>query len=111
MTSFRFVHAADVHLDSPLRGLTGQEGAAADRIRTATRQAFENLVTQAIQEEAAFVVVAGDLYDGDWRDYHTGLFFVRQMGRLATANIPAFLLYGNHDAESQITRRLAFPRM
>lgn len=109
MTSFRFVHAADVHLDSPLRGLTGQEGAAADRIRTATRQAFENLVTQAIQEEAAFVVVAGDLYDGDWRDYHTGLFFVRQMGRLATANIPAFLLYGNHDAESQITRRLVLP--
>jgi len=109
LTSFRFVHAADVHLDSPLRGLTGQEGAAADRIRTATRQAFENLVTQAIQEEAAFVVVAGDLYDGDWRDYHTGLFFVRQMGRLATANIPAFLLYGNHDAESQITRRLVLP--
>lgn len=109
MTSFRFVHAADVHLDSPLRGLTGQEGAAADRIRTATRQAFENLVTQTIREEAAFVVVAGDLYDGDWRDYHTGLFFVRQMGRLATANIPAFLLYGNHDAESQITRRLVLP--
>jgi len=109
LTSFRFVHAADVHLDSPLRGLTGQEGAAADRIRTATRQAFENLVTQTIREEAAFVVVAGDLYDGDWRDYHTGLFFVRQMGRLATANIPAFLLYGNHDAESQITRRLVLP--
>jgi len=109
LTSFRFVHAADVHLDSPLRGLTGQEGAAADRIRTATRQAFENLVTQAIQEEVTFVVVAGDLYDGDWRDYNTGLFFVRQMGRLATANIPTFLLYGNHDAESQITRRLVLP--
>jgi len=109
LTSFRFVHAADVHLDSPLRGLTGQEGAAADRIRTATRQAFENLVSQTIREEAAFVVVAGDLYDGDWRDYHTGLFFVQQMARLATANIPAFLLYGNHDAESQITRRLVLP--
>jgi DNA repair exonuclease SbcCD nuclease subunit len=31
------------------------------------------------------------------------------MGRLAKANIPAFVLYGNHDAESQITRRLSMP--
>ncbi len=109
MTSFRFIHAADIHLDSPLRGLAGQEGSAAQRIRTATREAFDNLVGQALEDEAAFFVIAGDLYDGDWRDYQTGLFFVRQMGRLARAQIPAFVLYGNHDAESQITRRLSLP--
>ena len=109
MTSFRFMHAADIHLDSPLRGLTKQEGSAAERVRTATRQAFENLVGAAIEEEVAFLVVAGDLYDGDWRDYNTGLFFVAQMGRLADAGIPVFLLHGNHDAESQITRRLTLP--
>ena len=63
----------------------------------------------ALHEEVAFVIIAGDLYDGDWRDYQTGLFFVRQMGRLATAGVPVFLLYGNHDAESQITRRLVLP--
>ena len=109
MTSFRFVHTADIHLDSPLIGLAGQEGSAADRIRTATREAFENLVGLALHEEVAFVIIAGDLYDGDWRDYQTGLFFVRQMGRLAAAGVPVFLLYGNHDAESQITRRLVLP--
>lgn len=109
MTSFRFIHTADIHLDSPLKGLAGHEGSAADRIRTATREAFENLVGQALQEEVAFVIIAGDLYDGDWRDYQTGLFFVRQMGRLAAAGVPVFLLYGNHDAESQITRRLVLP--
>lgn len=109
VSSFRFVHTGDIHLDSPLRGLAGQEGSAAERIRTATRTAFENLVTQAIDEHVAFFVIAGDLYDGDWRDYQTGLFFVRQMGRLAAANIPAFVLYGNHDAESQITKRLVLP--
>jgi DNA repair exonuclease SbcCD nuclease subunit len=106
---FRFIHTGDVHLDSPLKGLSGQQGAAADRIRTATRAAFDNLVTQAIEDEIAFVIIAGDLYDGDWRDYQTGLFFVHQMGRLAQAKIPVFLLYGNHDAESQITRRLVLP--
>ena len=38
MTSFRFLHSADIHLDSPLKGLAGQEGSTAERIRTATRE-------------------------------------------------------------------------
>lgn len=109
MTLFRFIHTADIHLDSPLKGLSGNEGRAAERIRTATREAFDNLVSQAINEEVSFFIIAGDLYDGDWRDYQTGLFFVRQMGRLSKARIPVFLLYGNHDAESQITRHLVLP--
>ena len=109
MTLFRFVHTADIHLDSPLKGLADYERRAAERIRTATREAFDNLIGQVIDEEASFFIIAGDLYDGDWRDYQTGLFFVRQMGRLAKARIPAFVLYGNHDAESQITRRLTLP--
>jgi DNA repair exonuclease SbcCD nuclease subunit len=109
VTSFRFIHTADIHLDSPLRGLAGYDGPAAERIRTATRQAFDNLIGEAIDQKVGFMVIAGDLYDGDWRDYQTGLFFARQTGRLAKANIPAFVLYGNHDAESQITKRLTLP--
>lgn len=109
MGTFRFLHAADIHLDSPLRGLTGQEGSTAERIRSATREAFELLVGRAIAERVAFVVISGDLYDGDWRDYRTGLFFAAQMGRLNAAGIPVFLLHGNHDAQSQITRKLELP--
>jgi DNA repair exonuclease SbcCD nuclease subunit len=109
MASFRFLHAADIHLDSPLRGLAGQEGNAARRVRTATREALDTLVGLAIKEKVDFLVIAGDLYDGDWRDYKTGLFFAGQMGRLNTAGIPVYLLHGNHDAESQITRRLELP--
>lgn len=109
MMTFRFIHTGDIHLDSPLKGLAGQEGAAAERIRTATRAAFANLVDLGIEEDVDFFVIAGDLYDGDWRDFQTGLFFVGQMGRLAKAGIPVFLLYGNHDAENQISRRLTLP--
>lgn len=109
MAAFRFIHAADVHLDSPLKGLAGQEGGAAELIRSATRKAFDALVTRTIEENAAFLIIAGDLYDGDWRDYQTGLFFVRQMGRLRQAGIPAYLIYGNHDAQSKITRSLSLP--
>lgn len=105
----KFVHAADVHLDSPLRGLERYEGAPAEQIRGATRRAFENLVDLAIAEEAAFLLLAGDLYDGDWKDYNTGLFFAAQMARLGRAGIRAFVLAGNHDAASQITRVLRPP--
>ena len=109
MTSFRFFHAADIHLDSPLTGLAGIEGWVAERIRSAPRAAFEALVERAIQDQVDFFVIAGDLYDGIWRDYKTGLFLAEQMGRLHQAGIPAFVLHGNHDAESQITRPLALP--
>ena len=109
MASFRFLHAADIHLDSPLKGLAGQEGNAAERVRTATRQAFVQLVDLTIEEKIDFLIIAGDLYDGDWRDYKTGLFFVAQMGRLNSAGISVYLLHGNHDAESQITKRLVLP--
>ena len=109
MGSFRFIHAADIHLDSPLKGLSGLEGSAVELIRSASREAFEALIARVIDESAEFLIIAGDLYDGTWRDYKTGLFFVRQMGRLRDAEIRTFLIYGNHDAESQITRRLSLP--
>ena len=109
MTSFRFFHAADIHLDSPLTGLAGIEGRVAERIRSAPRAAFEALVDRAMQDQVDFFVIAGDLYDGTWRDYKTGLFFAEQMGRLNQPGIPVFALHGNHDAESQITRPLALP--
>jgi exonuclease SbcD len=109
MSAFRFLHAADIHLDSPLRGLTGHEGNTLERIRSATRDALELLVTYAIEENVAFLIIAGDLYDGDWRDFNTGLFFAGQMGRLNAEGIPVYLLHGNHDAESQITKRLELP--
>lgn len=105
----KFIHAADIHLDSPLAGLSAYQDAPTDLLRTATRDAFSNLVSEAIEEAVDFMVIAGDLYDGNWKDYNTGVFFSREMGRLHAARIPVFLAYGNHDAESDMTRNLALP--
>ena len=105
----KILHAADLHLDSPLRGLARYEGAPLDRLRGATRQALQNLVELALAEPVACVLIAGDVYDGDWKDYGTGLFFSRQMARLREAGIPVVLIRGNHDAASQITRSLRLP--
>ena len=106
---FRFIHAADIHLDSPLRGLESYEDAPVEEIRGATRRAFDNLVELAIEEDVSFVLLAGDLYDGEWKDYNTGLFFAERMGRLRRQNIRVFMVSGNHDAASQITRSLQLP--
>lgn len=61
----KFIHTADLHLDSPLRGLSSYADAPAEWLRTATRDAFQNLVSHAIDEQVDFVVIAGDVYDGD----------------------------------------------
>ena len=105
----KFIHAADIHLDSALRGLERYEGAPVDEIRNATRRAFDNLIELAITEAVDFVLLAGDLYDGDWKDYNTGLYFVERMGRLREAGIRVYMVAGNHDAASQITKHLRVP--
>jgi DNA repair exonuclease SbcCD nuclease subunit len=106
---FKFLHAADIHLDSPLRGLEQYDGAPVREIRDAARRALSNLVDLAIEKKVSFVLIAGDLYDGDWRDYNTGLYFVDQVRRLREAEIPLYLISGNHDAANRMTRTLRMP--
>lgn len=105
----KFLHAADFHLDSPMHGLAAYDGAPVDELRGATRRALENLVDLALEERVAFVLIAGDVYDGDWRDFNTGLFFVAQMRRLREAGIPVVAIAGNHDAASRMTKGLPLP--
>ena len=106
---FSFIHAADIHLDSPLRGLEKYDSAPVEDMRNATRRAFENLVNLAISEEVAFVLIAGDLYDGDWEDWNTGLFMVGEFTRLKEKQIPVFVVSGNHDAQNKMTKQLPMP--
>lgn len=103
---FKFLHAADIHLDSPMLGLDRYEGAPVAECREAGRRALENLVKLAVEERVAFVLIVGDLYDGDWPDYNTGLFFSAQMARLRDEGISVYLIRGNHDAANRMTKDL-----
>ncbi len=105
----KILHAADLHIDSPLGGLTAYEGAPAEEIRGATRRATENLIQAAIDHEVSLVVLAGDIFDGDWPDYGTGLFWNEQLNRLHEHGIPVVSVAGNHDAQSLISRNLPLP--
>ncbi|MGB3917442.1 DNA repair exonuclease [Thiothrix litoralis] len=106
---FKFIHAADIHLDSPLRGLSRYDAAPVDAIRGASRRAFENLIQHAIEEKVAFILLAGDIYDGDWKDYSTGIFLSQQIGKLKAHHIHVFAVLGNHDAANKMTKALDSP--
>jgi len=106
---FKFIHASDLHLGSPLIGLSLKDEAVAKQFAAASRDAFTDLVTRSIELRAAFVIIAGDVYDGEWKDTSIGLFFNRELARLDRAGIQVFLLKGNHDAESVVTKTISLP--
>jgi exonuclease SbcD len=103
----RFLHAADLHIDSPLRGLDRHNDAPTELIRSAPRAAFRRLIDLAKREAVDFVILAGDIFDGAWKDIATGLFFIRELERLAPT--PVFMLLGNHDSMSTLTSNLTLP--
>jgi DNA repair exonuclease SbcCD nuclease subunit len=104
----RFLHVADIHLDSPMLNLRRMGDEAHGAHVDCTRRALEKLVEYAIDEANGidFVVIAGDVFDGTWKDYQTGIYFQSQMRRLRSAGIPVVAIRGNHDAQGKMTRDL-----
>jgi exonuclease SbcD len=106
---FTFIHAADLHIDSPLAGLRLKDEEVARWFSDAGRRAVQALIDETIASEAAFLIIAGDVFDGDWKDVTTGLFFVRAISALHRKGIRTFIVKGNHDAESLMSRDLPYP--
>jgi len=103
----KFLHAADLHLGSALPGFgTRRTPGDVPEDVDAPLAAFENMLELARREDVAFVVIAGDLYDGEWKDFALGL---QVTARLRTLGRPCFILRGNHDALSIIPSRLRLP--
>lgn len=107
--AFRFVHTADLHLDSPLRSLSLRNAELASLISDATRQALVAIVDLCLAEQVDALVIAGDLYDGDQTSMKTARFLATQMQRLHEAGISVYKIRGNHDALSRITQELVLP--
>ena len=97
MERLRFAHAADLHIDSPFRGLMESNPVIAERLREATHIAFRNLIKLCIDEKVDFLVVAGDVYDGADRTPRSQIRFRDGLAELAQAGIGSFVVHGNHD--------------
>jgi exonuclease SbcD len=97
MTSFRFVHAADLHLDTPFAGVAQPAPHVAAALRDASLAAWDALVELTLAERAAFLLLAGDIYDGADRGVRAQLRFLKGLRRLSDAGIRVFIVHGNHD--------------
>ena len=107
--SFRFVHAADFHLDSPFTGIRETEPNVADILRRATFDAYERVITICIDCGVDALLVAGDIFDGADRSLAAQIRFVRGLERLNDAGIRAFICHGNHDPLDGWGARLKMP--
>jgi DNA repair exonuclease SbcCD nuclease subunit len=97
MSSFCFVHAADLHLDTPFEGIRAEAPEVATALRDASLDAWDALVDLCIARNAVFLLLAGDLYDGVERGVRAQLRFCAGLERLAAAGIRVFAVHGNHD--------------
>ena len=108
MPLLKFVHAADLHLDSPFRGISGESpDYVSDTLRRATFDAYDNIINLCLQEQADALLVAGDIYDGADRSLRAQLRFVEGLNRLDARGVRSFVCHGNHDPldgwEAQLT--------
>ena len=97
MSSFSFIHAADLHLDSPFSALGQENPDLASHLRSSTYEAFEHIISLGIEKQVDFLLVAGDVYDGEERSLRAQVKFRDSLKRLDEAGIRSFIVHGNHD--------------
>ena len=109
MQPFRFIHTADLHLDSPFKGLSEIAPALQSILRDATFQAFENIITLCLKKEVTFLVIAGDIHDAPDRSLRSLVRLRNAFERLAEHHIEVFLCHGNHDPLSGWGTKFTWP--
>lgn len=97
MTNIRFLHTADLHLDTPFKGMAQFPAEQFAILKESTFQAFSNFIAYAVRTKPDFIVIVGDIYDGEERSLRAQLKFQEGMKLLQKAEIPVYLSYGNHD--------------
>lgn len=106
---FSFIHAADLHLDSPFKGLRSVPTEIRQLLLNATFQAFDQLCTLAIEQKVSFIVISGDLFDEADRSLQAQLHFIKRYQQLAEHGIALYIIHGNHDPLGGHRTALAYP--
>lgn len=109
MPAFSFIHVSDLHLDTPLRGLAAAPPAVAELLQTATLDAFDALLRLCLEQDAAFLIVAGDALDGADRNLRAQRIFRDGLARLAERGIQSFVAFGSNDARETWSAALEWP--
>jgi DNA repair protein SbcD/Mre11 len=109
MKAFRFMHAADLHLDSPFAGMAALPQGIRESLRQSTFLALTHMVQLAIQQKVDFVLISGDVYDLSDRSLRAQIRFQKAMQRLSASGIAVYIVHGNHDPEDGLSAKLNWP--
>jgi DNA repair protein SbcD/Mre11 len=93
----KFLHAADLHLDSPFKGLQNVPETILNRLQNSPFLAFQRIVSNAIKEKVDFLLLSGDLYDGENRILSTQIKLRKEFEKLKSQGIQVYIIHGNHD--------------
>ncbi len=107
--TFSFIHAGDLHLDSPFRGVTSDSPEIARQLQSATFDAYQSLIQLCIDKQVQFLLLSGDIYDGADRSLRAQLRFRDGLQKLADNNIQAFIVHGNHDPYKGHSKLIKWP--
>ncbi len=110
MKEVKFLHIADLHLDSPFTGLKSLPKPIYEKIKEASFHSFQETIKRAIAEQVDFVLIAGDVYDKEERSIKAQVQFYKEMKRLEEAKIDVFLIHGNHDFLEKGKDLIALPK-
>jgi DNA repair protein SbcD/Mre11 len=109
MKRLRFIHAADLHFDSPFKGMSGMPERLREQVRESTFDSLRGMVQLALRERVDFVVISGDVYDLADRSLRAQIRFQKAAQQLAASNIPTLIIHGNHDPEDGRAAKLNWP--
>lgn len=93
----KFIHAADLHLDSPFKSRTKMPASILEILMESTYKSVTRMVDFAISERVDFILISGDVFDQSNRSLKSEIFLKNQFNRLKDKGIFVYMIHGNHD--------------
>jgi DNA repair exonuclease SbcCD nuclease subunit len=109
MKQFKFIHTADLHLDTPFKGISTISQSISTKLIDATFYTFDTIIQQCIENQVDFLLVTGDIYNAADRSLRAQLKFREGLKKLSNADINVYVTYGNHDPLDGWAAKLDMP--
>lgn len=109
MSAFKFIHTADLHIESPYRGISRMDEALGKALVKNGERAYEKLIQSALDYQVDFVLIAGDCFDSESGSLSAQYRFVKGLERLKKADIAVYIITGNHDPLDTWSQYLKLP--
>jgi exonuclease SbcD len=97
MPKIKFIHTADLHLDTPFKGLSNLNADLANKLKDATFKSFKRIIDLCIERKVDFLIISGDIFDSENKSLRAQKEFISEITRLSNQGIHTYFNCGNHD--------------